>query len=71
MVDFPPLGNFDHAVFSVLFFFLPKSKMDTPFHCTAYGYSCADWDRLCDHLRDVPWENSFKQGVFTAETEFC
>ena len=45
--------------------------MDTPFHCTAYGYSCADWDRLCDHLGDVPWENSFKQGVFTADTEFC
>ena len=23
----------------------------------AYDYSCADWDSLCNHLRDVPWED--------------
>ena len=21
----------------------------------AYDYSCADWEGLCDHLREVPW----------------
>ena len=25
------------------------------FHGIAYDYSHADWDGLCDHLRDVPW----------------
>ena len=31
-----------------------------PFHRIAYDYSCADLDGLCDHLRDVPWEDIFK-----------
>ena len=26
---------------------------------------------LCDHLRDVPWENIFKLGASTAACEFC
>ena len=30
-----------------------------PFHRIAYDYSCANWDGLCDHLRDVPWEHFF------------
>ena len=29
-------------------------------HHIAYDYSCTDWDGLCDHLRDVPWEDIFK-----------
>ena len=29
-----------------------------PFHRIAY--SCADWDGLRDHLRDVPWQDIFK-----------
>ena len=29
----------------------------------AYDYSCADWDGLCDHLRDVPWVDIFKLGA--------
>ena len=28
-------------------------KWDDLFYCIAYDYSCADWDSLCDHLRDV------------------
>ena len=36
----------------------------------AYDYSCADWDGLCDHLRDVPWEVIFKLSV-SAASEFC
>ena len=26
---------------------------------------------LCDHLRDVPWENIFKLGASAASSEFC
>ena len=50
---FPPLGNSDHVVFSVSIDFPINSKQDTPFHRMAYDYSRADWDGLCDHLRDV------------------
>ena len=32
---------------------------------------CSDWDRLRDHLVDVPWEDSFKLGASTAASEFC
>ena len=53
-MNFPPLGNSDHAVVSVSADFLVNSKQDAPFHCIAYDYSCADWDGLWDHLRDVP-----------------
>ena len=37
----------------------------------AYDYSRADWDGLCDHLRDVPWEDIFKLSASAAATEFC
>ena len=37
----------------------------------AYDYSRADWDGLCDHLRDVPWEDIFKLSASTAASEFC
>ena len=55
----PPLGNSDHVVFSVSIDFPVNSKQDTPFHRVTYDYSCADWDGLHDHLRDVPWEDIF------------
>ena len=55
---FPPLGNSDHVVVSVSTDFLIKSKQDTLFDHMAYGYSHADCHGLCDHLRDVPWEDS-------------
>ena len=51
---FPPLGNSDHVVVSVSIDFQINSKQDVLFHCVAYVYSCADWDGLCDNLRDVP-----------------
>ena len=44
--------------------------MDVLFHRTAYDYSCADWDGLHDHLRDVPWENIFKLSASAAASEF-
>ena len=56
---FPPFRNSDHVVVSVYIDSPSHSKQDAPFHCIAYDYSHADWDGLCDHLRDVPWEDIF------------
>ena len=36
-----------------------------------YDYSCANWDGLHDHLRDVPWGDIFKLFASTAASEFC
>ena len=57
---FLPLGNFNHVVVSVYNDFPLNSQWDVPFHHILYDYSCADWHGLCDHLRDVPWEDIFK-----------
>ena len=67
---FPPLENSDHVV-SVSVDFPTNSQQDAPFHRIAYDYSRADWDGLCDHLRDVPWEDIFKLGASAAASEFC
>ena len=48
-----------------------QTQRDAPFHRIACDYSCADWDGLRDHLRDVPWENIFKLGASAAASEFC
>ena len=55
----------------VIIFLHCDSKQDAPFHRIAYGYSCADWDGLRDHLRDVSWEDIFKLGASAAAREFC
>ena len=68
---FPPLGNCDHVVVSVSIDFPSYSQQDVPFHSIAYDYSHTDWDGLCDHLRDVPWEDIFKLGASAAASEFC
>ena len=68
---FPPLGNSDHVVVSVFIDFPINSKQDTLFHHVAYDYSRADWDGLCDHLKNVPWEDIFKLSAFAAASEFC
>ena len=67
---FPPLGNFDDVV-SVSIDFPSNLQQDAPFHHIAYNYSCADRDGLCDHLRDVPWEDIFKFSASAAAREFC
>ena len=54
IMAFPPLGSSDHVVVSVSIDFPSNSQRDAPFHRIAYDYSRADWDGLCDHLRDVP-----------------
>ena len=66
-----PLGNSDHVVISVFIDFPSNSLRGTPFHCIAYYYSRADWDSVCDHLRDVPWEDIFKLSASVAASEFC
>ena len=75
---FPPLGNSDHVVVSFSTDFPINSTQNAPFHLMtfhlisiAYDFSCADWDSLCDHLRDIPWEDIFKLGAHTAASEFC
>ena len=45
--------------------------MGCPFHCIAYDYSRVDWDNLCDHLRDAPWEDIFKLSASVPASEFC
>ena len=67
---FSPLGNSDHVFVSVFIDFTSYSKRDALFHHIAYDYSCADWDGLDDHLRDVPWENIFKLSASAAASEF-
>ena len=68
---FPPLGNSDHIVVSVSIDFPSNSQRDAPFQRIACDYSRADWDGLHNHLRDVPWEDSFKLGASAAASEFC
>ena len=68
---FPSLENSDHFVDSVSIEFPTNSQWDVPFHCIAYNYSRADWDGLCDHLRDVPWEYVFKLSASAGASEFC
>ena len=68
---FLPLGNSDHVVFSVSIHFLSNSKWNARFilqlsHCISH--CCANWDGLCDHWRDVPWEDIFK---ISATGELC
>ena len=67
----PLLGNSDHVVVSVSIDFPINSKWDAPFHCVAYDYSHADWDGLCDHLGNVPWEDIFKLSTPAAASGFC
>ena len=68
---FPPLGNSDHVGVSVSMGSLSYLKRNTLFQCISYDYHCADQDGLCDHLRDVPRENTFKPGASAADCEFC
>ena len=68
---FPPLGNSDHVVVSVSIDFQSNSKPDAPFHPIAYDYSCANWDSLCYHVRDVRWGDIFKLDALAAASEFC
>ena len=69
----PALVNSDHVdvVVSYSIDFFSNSKRDATFHYTAYDHSRADWDGLCDHLKDVRLEDIFRFGARAAATEFC
>ena len=69
-VGIGPLGNSDHVVVSVSIDFPSNLQWDALFHRIAYDYSCADWDGLCDHLRDIPWDDIFKLSASAAASEF-
>ena len=71
IMAFPPLGNSDRVVASDSIDFSSNSQWDALFHCITYDYSRADWDSLCNHLRDNPWEDIFKFGASAAASEFC
>ena len=66
---FPLLVNCDHV--SVLINFPITLKQVAPFHCMVYDHYLADWDCLCDHLREVPWVDIFKLSASAAASEFC
>ena len=68
---FPPLGNSDHVFVSVSSDFPSNSQQDALFYCIDYDYSCADWDSLHDHLRNVPCEDIIKLSASAADIEFC
>ena len=69
-MPFLPLENYGHVFASVSIDFPSYSQRDVSFHCIAYDYSRADLDSLCDHLRDVPWQNVFKLSASTVASEF-
>ena len=66
---FPPLANFDDII-SVSIDFPSNSQWYAPYRCIAYEYYCVDCDSLCDHLRDVPWEDISKLSA-SAANELC
>ena len=68
---FPPLGNPNHVFVSVSIDFPSYLQWDPPFHRISYDHSCVAWDEICDHLRNLPWEDIFKLSVSAASSEFC
>ena len=70
-MTFTPPGHADHVVDSVSIDSLSNSKWDSLFHHIVSDYSFPDWDGLCDHLIDVPWEDIFKLSASAAASEFC
>ena len=69
-----PVENSDHGIVPSPIDFPSNSKGDALFHCTAFDHSHVDfayWNDLCDHLRDVPWEDIFKLGASVSVAEFC
>ena len=36
-----------------------------------HDYSCTHWNCLCNHMRDVPWEDIFQLSASATASEFC
>ena len=68
-IAFLPLGNSDHVVVSVSVDFWLNSQWDTPFHHIIFDFSHADWDSLCDGLRDITWKDILKLSASAAASE--
>ena len=70
-IVFPPLEHSDNVAVSVSIEFPNNLKQDGLFHLiAAFDYSSADWDGLCDHLRDAPWEGIFILSTSIAASKF-
>ena len=71
IMAFSLLGISDHVAVSVSVNFLSSSKRDALFHHIVYDYSVADWEGLCDQLRDFPWQDVFNHSASVAASKFC
>ena len=67
---FPPLGNLNHVAVSFSIYFPSNSTGNALFHYIAYGYSRADCDGLCAHLKNVPCKDILQLSAYIA-SEFC
>ena len=71
IVNFPTqIPDCDSHSPALLHFFL-SSDTSTCSTMASPPLGNSDHVGLCDHLRDVPWENIFKLGASTAACEFC
>ena len=73
-VTFHQLGNADPVAtqFQSLFNRSLNSKWNAPFNYVACGYSCANYNGPCDHLREAPLEDMFKLSTSAAAASgFC
>ena len=66
---FASIAKFWSCCFSISIDFPSNSQRNAPFHRIAYDYSCAAWDDLHDHLKDVPWKDIFKLSASAAAKE--
>ena len=41
------------------------------FHRLTYDYFFAGWNGFCNHLRDTPWEDTFRVSASAAANQFC
>ena len=55
----------------IMIMLLPQFPLTFHHIHIGYDYSHADWDSLCDHLRNVPWDDIFKLSSSAAASEFC
>ena len=67
---FPPLGNSDRNVVSATNCFPSKRKENTPFHHTAFYYSCVNWNGLSDHLIDALFSLYQQSKSFESKVNF-
>ena len=68
---FPSTGKFWSCCCFSFHWLSNKLKMWCPVSLHSINdYFWADWESLCDHLRDVPWENIFKLNASATASEF-